>query len=218
MAIGSRAFASREKTMQTNFRTLKIIVLATALLLAGCSSMRLVDSDVNTFPTPSAQSVTVPATYRFERLPSEQAEGPARDALESLAQPELAKVGLQRADAAPQYSVQLNVRVVRDLRAPWDEANYHVRFGPPYPTHGRYGTVWRTPGFGYLYDIPYFRREVHVVVRRIADNQVVFESHANHDGRWPDDEHVLPAMFHAALQGFPNSPAGLRRVVVEIPR
>jgi predicted small secreted protein len=204
--------------MQTNFRTLKIIVLATALLLAGCSSMRLVDSDVNTFPTPSAQSVTVPATYRFERLPSEQAEGPARDALESLAQPELAKVGLQRADAAPQYSVQLNVRVVRDLRAPWDEPRYTAVVRPPYPTYGPYGTVWRTPGFGYISDIPYYRREVHLVVRRIADTQVVFESRANHDGRWRDDQNVLPAMLQAALQGFPNSAAGLRRVVVEIPR
>jgi hypothetical protein len=204
--------------MQTRFLSITNVLFAATILLSGCSSMRLVDSDVNTFPAPAGQAVSVPATYRFERLPSEQAEGLARDALESLAQPEFAKVGLQRVDTAPQYSVQLSVRVVRDLRAPWDDSRYPIGFGPPYPTHGRYGTVWHTPGFSDLYDIPYYRREVHVVMRRIADNQVVFESRANHDGRWNDDQNVLPAMFQAALQGFPNSPAGLRRVVVEIPR
>ena len=204
--------------MQTKFQAIKIIVLAAAVLLTGCSTLRLVDSDVNTFATSAVQPIAIPATYRFERLPSEQAEGPARDALESLARPELAKVGLQSDDAAPQYSVALNVRVVRDLRAPWDEPFYVVGFRTPYPTYGRFGTVWRTPGQGYLSDIAYYRREVHVVVRRIADNQAVFESRSNHDGRWPDDEHVLPAMIQAALQGFPNSSQGLRRIVVEIPR
>ncbi len=204
--------------MQMKFRTVNIVVLAVALLLAGCSTVRLVDSDVNTFPIPAVQSVTVPATYHFERLPSEQAEGPARDALETLAQPEFAKVGLQRDDKTPQYSVQLNVRVVRDPKAPWDDPRDTPAYATPYPTSGRFGTVWRSPSFTLALTLPYFRREVHVVVRRIADNQVVFESRANHDGRWPDDEHVLPAMFQAALQGFPNSPQRLRRVVVEIPR
>ncbi len=204
--------------MQTRFLSITNVLVAAAVLLTGCSSMRLVDSDVNTFPAPAAQSVTVPATYRFDRLPSEQAEGPARDALETLAQPEFAQVGLQRDDNKPQYSVQLQVRVIRDAKAPWDDPTNIYGYGTPYPTSGRFGTVWRTPSLTLALNLPYFRREVHVVVRRIADNQVVFESHANHDGRWPDDEHVLPAMFHAALQGFPNSPAGLRRVVVEIPR
>ena len=204
--------------MQTNFQAIKILVLAAVVLLTACSTVRLVDSDVNTFPTQAVSSVTVPATYRFERLPSQQAEGRARDALETLAQPELAKVGLQRDDNTPQYSVQLNVHAIRDPRAPWDEPNNINGYGVPYPTYGRFGTIWQTPAYGYMFDIPYYRREVHVVVRRIADNRVVFESRANHDGRWRDDRNVLPAMFQAALQGFPNSAAGLRRVVVEIPR
>ena len=204
--------------MQTNFQAIKIVVLATVVLLTGCSTVRLVDSDVSTFATSAVQSVTIPATYRFERLPSAQAEGRGRDALETLAQPEFSRVGLQRDDSTPQYSVQLSVHVIRDLRAPRDEPRYTVGFGSPYPIYGPFGTIWRTPGYGYISDIPYYRREVHVVVRRISDHQVVFESRANHDGRWPDDEGVLPAMFQAALQGFPKSSQGPRRIVVEIPR
>ncbi|MCB2004426.1 MAG: DUF4136 domain-containing protein, partial [Rhodoferax sp.] len=65
---------------------------------------------------------------------------------------------------------------------------------------------------------PYYRREVQLLVRRLSDGQLVFESRANHDGRWSDDAAVLPAMFEAALRGFPNPPQGLRRVEVEIPR
>ena len=60
--------------------------------------------------------------------------------------------------------------------------------------------------------------EASLVIRRLIDNQVVFETRAKHDGRWSDDEAVLPAMFQAALQGFPNPPRGLRRVTIEIPR
>ena len=204
--------------MQTNSRVVKVFVLAAAVSLTACSTVRLVDSDVHTFPIPAVQSVTIPATYRFERPPSEQVLGRARDALETLAQPEFSRVGLRRDDATPQYSVQLSVHVIRDLRAPRDEPRYSVGFGAPYPTYGRFGTIWRAPGYGYISDIPYYRREVQVVVRRISDHQVVFESRANHAGRWPDDERVLPAMLQAALQGFPNSSQGPRRIVVEIPR
>jgi len=204
--------------MRTKFQAERIVVLVAALLLTGCSTVRLVDSNVSTFATPAVQSITVPTTYRFDRLPSEQAEGQARNELEALAQPEFSKVGLQRDDRAPQFGVQLNVRVIRDPMAPWDDPRYTTGYVTPYPTVGRFGTVLRSPSFNIMFEMPYFRRDVHVVVRRITDNQVVFESRANHDGPWPDDEHVLPAMFQAALQGFPNSPQGLRRVVVEIPR
>ena len=33
-----------------------------------------------------------------------------------------------------------------------------------------------------------------------------------------DDAAVLPAMFEAALSGFPNPPTGVRRIDIEIPR
>ena len=48
-------------------------------LLAGCSGMRIVDSDVQAYTT--RQGVTAPMTYRFERTPSQQARGARQDRL-----------------------------------------------------------------------------------------------------------------------------------------
>ena len=61
-------------------------------------------------------------------------------------------------------------------------------------------------------------REVGLIIRERATQAVVFESRATHDGPWSDSNAILPAMLDAALQGFPNPPAGERRVNIEIPR
>jgi Domain of unknown function (DUF4136) len=188
------------------------------VLLAGCSGMRIVDSDVNAFSTSAAATVTLPAPYRFERLPSQQARAAHSDALEALAQPVLEQAGLRRDDAAARYAVELDLRTFRDPQAPWDDPRYVGGYAVPYPYWGRYGLIMSHPPLSLQFEYPYYRRELGVVVRRLSDAQVVFESRARHDGRWSDDEAVLPAMLQAAMQGFPNAPAGLRRVVIEIPR
>ena len=112
----------------------------------------------------------------------------------------------------------MEVRVYRDPQAPWDDSRYVAGFLTPYPVMTRYGTVLRYASPPFQFDFPYYRREIHLTLRRVGDGQVVFETRAQHDGRWPDDEAVLPAMFQAALAGFPNPPSGRRRVNVEIPR
>ena len=199
-------------------KALTAAVVGLSLALAGCSSMRLVDTDVSAFSTAQTPSVTLPASYRFERLPSQQAQAQQAAALEALAQGELSRVGLQRDDTAPQYSVQVEVRTFRDPQAPWDDPRYRAGYARPFPVLTRFGTVMQYPSLTMQFDFPYFRREIHLVVRRIADAQVVFETRARHDGRWPDDAGVLPAMFQAALQNFPHAPQGLRHVTLEIPR
>ena len=45
---------------------------------------------------------------------------------------------------------------------------------------------------------------------------MVYETHAVNDGPWSDSQAVLPAMFQAALQGFPNPPQGVRRVDIQV--
>jgi hypothetical protein len=45
---------------------------------------------------------------------------------------------------------------------------------------------------------------------------VVFESHAANDGPWLDHAAVFPAMFEAALHGFPTPQPGPRRVDIQI--
>ncbi len=198
-------------------RWVRRLALTTAIaFLAGCSGMRIVDADVRAFSV--GQGVVVPATYRFERLPSQQQPGTSRNHLEAIAQAELAKVGLLRDDVAPRYSVMIALQLARDPRAPWDDPPL---WGGMY--HGNIvvlpsGAMVLAPMMAIQFDMPYYRREVHLLVRRLSDGVLVFESRANHDGRWSDDDAVVPAMFEAALRGFPNPPQGLRRVDIEIPR
>ncbi len=192
--------------------------LSVLVLLSGCSGMRIVDSDVNAFSTGAAPAVVVPASYRFERLPSQQAQAQRSGALETLAESELARVGLKRDDAVAQYSVQLNLRTFRDPQAPWDDPRYVAGHIAPYPVVTRFGTVLRYPSLALQFDYPYYRRDFGLVLRRLSDGQIVFETRARHDGRWPDDEAVLPAMIEAALRDFPNPPQGLRHITIEIAR
>ena len=197
-------------------KTVLMVTLTAALLLAGCSGMRIVDSDVNAFATTTP--ITLPASYRFERLPSQQAMATQSEAIEALVQAELEKVGLRRDDVAPLYSVTFDTRVFRDPQAPWDDPRYLAGFSTPYPVITRYGTVMHYPALTLRFDFPYYRREVSLLVRRLGDGKLVFESRAGHDGRWPDDERVLPATFEAALRDFPSPPPGLRRIDIEVPR
>ena len=189
-----------------------ILVLA-AVTLSGCATGYLLDNNVPSFS--SLPSLPPQPTYRFERLPSQQAS-PGQTQLEALADPALFKAGLRRDDAMPHYSVQVSARVQQALSPwadPWDRwggwggwgggfagRGIGIGFGGPFPRMER----------------PWFVREVAVVVRELPSNRVVYETHAFNDGPWGDNATVLPAMFDAALQGFPVAPAGLRRVNIQL--
>lgn len=184
-----------------------------AVLLAGCASGYLLENRVQAFSGLTA--VPTPPTYRFERLPS-QAAAPGQAQVEAFADPALFKAGLRRDDAAPKLSVQVAARVQRAV-SPWGDPFYD-------PWGWGWGGGW--PGARYGWGMgaaapfsrmdPWFHREVDVVVRDLASNKVVFESHAVNDGPMLDDTAVLPAMFDAAMQGFPNPPPGPRRVDVQV--
>src|SRR5574337_736198 len=180
------------------------IALLLGLLLAGCATTLLVDSDVRSFSTLAA--LPAGATYRFERLPSQQAASAAQSELEAMAAPALANVGLQQSDANPRYGVEVDARVAPML-SPWAGA-----WGPPWPYAwgpgwwGWHGGFWGPPP-----EPPWYHREVSVVIRDLHSHQVVYETHAVHDGPWPDSRRILPVMFAAALQGFPTPPSGPRQ-------
>lgn len=188
-----------------------------ALALTGCSGMRIIESDVRAYTVGPA--IAVPATYRFEPLPSQQAMPQQRRMLEDMVQHELDKVGMRRVDTAPRYSVGFTLRVDRDPRAPWDDPV----FGPGayyrgFPIVTRHGLVYPYPGPFFAPSMPWYRREFSLLVRRLSDGELVFETHASSDGYWSDDSAVVPAMVEAALRDFPNPPQAPRRVNIEIPR
>jgi hypothetical protein len=186
------------------------VALAAAWLLTGCATSYVVDNTVQSFS--SLPALPAQAGYRFERLPLQQAPGQTQ--LEAWADPALHAAGLRRDDANPHFSVQVTGRLQATL-SPWAD---------PWDRWGGWGVGFRHHGFGYgmggpwgpLSDSPWYHREVGVIVRELPGNRVVFESHAINDGPWLDSAEVFPGMFSAALQGFPNPPAGPRQVNVQV--
>ena len=187
---------------------------AAALLLSGCASTYLLDNQVQSF----SQLPALPAqpTYRFERMLSQQAD-PAQQALEALADPALYNAGLRRDDSAPHFSVQVAARTEQVVSpyydpywGPWGwGGGWSVGWGGPHGAIG-FGGPWPRP------DSYWFRREVSVVIRELPANRVVYETHAVNDGPVLDNRVVLPAMFEAAMQGFPTPPPGPRRVDIQL--
>ncbi len=200
--------------MKRGFTALICLVLASALL-AGCASVRLIDSDVTAF---SAWASTPPAPgtpYRFERLlsQSQPSDRQQQDQIEAIARTSLARVGMNLAPEAARYSVQVTLNTQVLERFPEDGffmggpgvffggGNRGASFGMSFPL--RFGQ-------------PYYKRDVTLLVRELASQKVVFETRALHDGPWRDTLSVLPAMLDSALLGFPQPPAGTRRVNTEI--
>ena len=185
-------------------RLLPLLLLAAAAL-SGCATSFVLDNSVQSFSTLAA--VPAQPSYRFERLPSQQ-QFQFQGQVEAMADPALFRAGLRRDDATPQLSVQVTARVQRALSPwadPWDGWS-----GRGWGRHGAFGGP-----FGRM-EQPWFHREVDVVMRDVPTNRVVYETHAVNDGPWGDNAAVFPAMFHAALEGFPNAPGGPRQVNVKI--
>ena len=191
-----------------------------AVLLTGCAGMRLVDSDVRSFVT--ASPIPANSTYRFERLPSQQADATQQTRLEALAQQALSKAGLQKSDAEAAYSVAVSVSTKVDSNSPWnpltDRAGlgWNLGWGIPHGNMQRRGHPL-LPLFGPI-EQPYYWRQVSLIIRHLDTSQVVFETQAANDGPWSDGEAVVAAMLDAALKDFPNPPQGVRRINIEIPR
>lgn len=189
-----------------------ILLLAGTALLSGCASGYRLDNQVQSFSY--LQGIPAQPTYRFERLPS-QAADPAQAQLEAFADQALFNAGLRRDDAAPRYGVQVTARVERrqsPYADPWDPWGWGWGGLGVGISRGGVGLGFGMPRM----ESPWFHREVNVIVRELAANRVVYETRAVNDGPWLDHSSVLPAMFQAALQGFPNPPQGPRRVDIQI--
>ena len=194
-------------------------ILALCTGLAGCATRWVVDSDVLTFS--SLAAVPAGATYRFERLPSQQAGEAWQQQLEAMAAAALDRVGLRLDDASQQYTAQIEARVRAEL-SPWaDPWLFDGPWGAGYGYHGYarrwYGGGWYGgPGFIPPAANPWYEREVSIVLRDVGSNRVVYETRARNDGPYNVSATILPVMFQAALQGFPNPPQGERRVNIEL--
>jgi hypothetical protein len=196
--VGMKLFSSRLWALP---------VMSALLLLSGCATSYVLDNTVQSFS--SLPALPAQPTYRFDRLPSQQAPDHAQ--LEAMADAALHQAGLRRDDANPRYSVQVSARL-QPVLSPWAD---------PWDTWGGFGFRRRGHGFGVgtrlgMMESPWYHREVSVIIRELAANRVVYETMAINDGPWSSSASVLPAMFQAAMQGFPAPPAGPRVVNIQV--
>ncbi len=175
--------------------------------------MRRIDTQVNSF---APHPVVPDARYRFERLPSQQVQASMQDQLEQLAEQALRQVGLQRSPATASLTVQVSAQQ-RQEPAP-HSTGLGMGWGLGWGV-GQGGISFGSGGalFPDLYAQRNYWHQVSLVMRN-AQGQVVFESHASHEGPWADSARIQAALLDAALQGFPTPPSGPRRVAIDIPR
>ena len=162
-------------------------------------------------------AVPAPATYRIERLPSQQA--PSFDPIATLAEQALARAGLQRDDAAPRLLVQLGVQADAVPRYdPFRPYGPYGAYGPgPWGMGGWYGRGWGVHGvWRFGEPTPLHRRAVSIVMRDASTQAVVYETSAVHEDVWVSDPTVYGVLFDAALNGFPKPPQGPRQVRVPL--
>ena len=208
-------------------------LLAGILLLGGCAGVIRLENDVRSYAdwTPSASGAIlrpVPGDlYRIERRPSQRQDPSAQqDAIETIARDALERVGLRQAPEPlpaglplPRWTVELGARSIRLPYAPWDEPGrpgFGMRLGVGHV--GPHGSIGIGMPLFPAPEVPYYQREVSVVLRDASNGRVVYETSAAHDGPWADSPTIWAALYDAALQGFPQPPAGPRRVVTEVPR
>jgi hypothetical protein len=184
-------------------RFLKIILSAMhmSVLLAGCSGLRVVESDVTAFSAWTSVPPGPNTPYRFERLPSQQVQAAQQDLIEGSAIASLANTQVAARYTGYGYGSP-NVFL--------GAGNFGSSVGFSFP----FGGPFATP---YPADL-YYLREIRIQMRDLTDQKVVFETTALSDSPWGDGYALLPAIIDAALLGFPQPPPGTRRIKVETTR
>ena len=219
----TQAFAS-----PTRWRWLFLLALC-SLLLSGCNSMRIIESQVQTstqWPVTASQSAApAKAFFRLDRLPADvnnlQA-GWAEVELEAA----LAPLGWTRNDTQAQYTIWIGVRAAefiadpwgRPVRGPWVN-RFNISIGTGYRPHGVGWGLGMNSGMRAGFPPPSgYAQEVSIIIRDLQTSNVVYQTKALHEGPWSDHPNIWRPMISAALQGFPNPSVLNRRVDTSIAR
>jgi hypothetical protein len=207
-------------------RLLGVVAVLGMLALAGCAALNSLDSDVSTWSRwPTERK---PATYAFERLPSQQAQPQHAQMLEDAARPAVEAAGFLPAvdPAAADVTVQLGARITATDRYPFDDPYW---WGPGWPRHyywpyyaPPYRRAYWGPGWGYGYwgmpaDSYGYERQVAVLIRDRRTGEPLYEGSAVSDGFSPMIDSAIPAMFRAVLRDFPaGAPKNPHRVTIDL--
>lgn len=205
--------------MKRAFAVFSVILIA--LLMAGCATTRRVETDVSAFYRWSGAPPVPGTLYRFERLPS-QAVGTQQDALEGQARTALARVGMVLDPGAARFGVQVQLSTLLIERGPYADGGFGGFGGFGWGGPGIFlGGGSRGASLGLSLPLrfsepAYHRRELTLLMRDLASSQIVFETRALSDSVRDDLPLALPAMLDAALRGFPQPPAGTRRILIDV--
>ena len=204
-----------------------LTLVVAALALTGCAATNVVSQVSSYGPWPEASK---PGAYAFERLPSQAVQAADQARLESAAEPALLQRGFHRVEQVDRaaYTVQIDASVRTEPRVRYDPLltpyGMHPGYiGPWYPHFWRPGVGgwWGTGGSGLSLSLalepPWVTLEVRLLIRDRRDGRVLYETQAAHDRVGAVDEAVLPFVFEAALDGFPQPPRGRRVVTVPLP-
>ncbi len=205
--------------MNTGLMKTTALCLAAAVL-TGCAAMNRFDSEVAGYSHWPADRR--PASYAFERLPSQQARPEQQMMLENAARPAIEAAGFTAATdlKSADVTVQVGARIVQTDRSPFDDPLW---WGPgfhrPFPYYARGGRVFFGPGWRYApgstFDYGY-EREVALLIRDRRSGEPLYEARATSDGLTPMVATALPVMFRAALRDFPNASAKPHTVSVQL--
>ena len=206
------------------------LMALSSLLLSGCNSMRIIESQVQTstqWPAVTASHTAAPAKayFRLDRLPADvnnlQA-GWAEVELEAA----LAPLGWSRNETQAQYTVWIGVRAAefvadpwgRPVRGPWVN-RFNVSIGTGYRPHGVGWGLGMNTGMRAGFPPPSgYTQEVSIIIRDLQTSNVLYQTKALHEGPWSDHPNIWRPMIGAALQGFPNPSVLNRRVDTTIAR
>ena len=198
---------------------LKVFTLAAAaLVLTGCAGVRSLNSNVSTYgPWPADRK---PATYAFERLPSQQEHADQQKQIEDAARGAIEAAGFAPAatpDAA-QVKVQVGARVGTYDRWPYYDPFWrNVSVGYSVGFHRGFGrSRWGLGLGGGFNSWPEYQREVAVLIRDQKTGQLLYEARANNSGASSVIDPLMPAMFAAAMRDFPAGGPNPRSVNVEL--
>jgi hypothetical protein len=195
-----------------------------ALALAGCTAgPEIVVAHTRAAAVAPADGTVLQAPrYRLVAAPVAAGQ-PTAAQLEPLAQAALSTVGAVRDDAHPNVSVEVSATIQHgeyDNRNGWGlppaywGADRYLGFGR------EVGVGWVGRGGHIVSDsnnlIPIWDSTVTLTMRDLATGQVIYRTSARHRGTISDTPAVLATLFRAALQGYPNPPSGVRRVVLPI--
>ena len=194
--------------------------MAALAVLAGCGTLQDLSSDVSSFSRwPSERR---PASYAFERLPSQQAQPEQQEQVEAAAKPAIEAAGFSpAADAGhADVTVTLGARITPvDRLAYGDPLWWGPAFHQPFAYGARSRFFWG-PGWYYGWGPRWsdygYQREVALLIRDRASGQPLYEARASSEGYVPMATTALPAMFSAAMRDFPRGAPEAHPVTVEL--